>query len=176
MDQGNEHKSDSVVEHSPRPRRSFADRFLIPIAIPVGAALLIGAVMLAVSQILLAVPSDVSTPIALFIALFVLLACAFLASKPDVKRPTIYAAVAVPFLVLFSAGIASGIYCQTNGEKSESGVEASAGGAGLSPLPLSETTTDNKFSATSFTIAAGKQTTLDLKNDGQAVHNWHLLD
>lgn len=38
------------------------------------------------------------------------------------------------------------------------------------------TTTDNKYSQTSFTVKAGQQYTLTQINKGQAIHNWHVLD
>ena len=44
------------------------------------------------------------------------------------------------------------------------------------PVSLTETTTDNKFSTTSFTVNAGQQVTMTVKNDGQALHNWHVLN
>ena len=48
--------------------------------------------------------------------------------------------------------------------------------AASGPVNLTETTTDNKFSTTSFTVNAGQQVTMTVKNDGQALHNWHLLN
>jgi uncharacterized cupredoxin-like copper-binding protein len=41
---------------------------------------------------------------------------------------------------------------------------------------LTEIATDNKYSQTQFTVKANQDLALTLKNQGQAVHNWHLLD
>lgn len=41
---------------------------------------------------------------------------------------------------------------------------------------LTEVATDNKFSETSLTAKANTPITLTLRNEGQTVHNWHLLD
>ncbi len=41
---------------------------------------------------------------------------------------------------------------------------------------LTEIATDNKYSQTQFTVKANQDIALTLKNQGQAVHNWHLLD
>ncbi len=41
---------------------------------------------------------------------------------------------------------------------------------------LSETTTDNKFSQTSFTVDKGVSSALTVQNKGQALHNWHVLN
>jgi plastocyanin/mono/diheme cytochrome c family protein len=54
---------------------------------------------------------------------------------------------------------------------------APAGGAAPAPsTSLAETTTDNKFSATTLASPAGKAVTLALTNKGAAVHNFHILD
>ncbi len=41
---------------------------------------------------------------------------------------------------------------------------------------LTEIATDNKYSQTQFTVKADQDIALTLKNQGSAVHNWHLLD
>ena len=41
---------------------------------------------------------------------------------------------------------------------------------------LTEVTTDNKYSQTSFTVKTGQPVELTLTNNGQAIHNWHLLN
>ncbi len=41
---------------------------------------------------------------------------------------------------------------------------------------VTEIATDNKYSQTQFTVKANQDVALTLKNQGQAVHNWHLLD
>lgn len=41
---------------------------------------------------------------------------------------------------------------------------------------LTEIATDDKYSQTSFTVKAGQPIELTLNNNGQAIHNWHLLN
>ncbi len=43
------------------------------------------------------------------------------------------------------------------------------------PEKISVTTTDFKFDPTSWTITAGKQVELTLKNDGVLVHEWAII-
>lgn len=54
-------------------------------------------------------------------------------------------------------------------------VGAVAAPSGPPSTSLSETTTDDKFSQTIFTVPAGQRVTITLQNKGQAIHNWHAL-
>lgn len=48
--------------------------------------------------------------------------------------------------------------------------------AGPPSTSLTENMTDDKFSATSFTIPAGQQVTMSAVNQGKVQHNWHVLN
>jgi plastocyanin len=52
---------------------------------------------------------------------------------------------------------------------------ASAGSAAISAGPVSLKATDNKFSITQLTVAAGKPATLTFTNSGSAMHNFHIV-
>jgi len=41
---------------------------------------------------------------------------------------------------------------------------------------VTEVMTDNKFSVTAMTVKVGQPLTINAKNNGQAIHNWDLLD
>lgn len=149
--------------------RSFKDKFVIPLAIPIGAGIVIAAIILAVSQILLAVPEDASTPIALLIALLILLGCAYFATARKLSRGVVTLGVAVPAIILFGTGIGAGIYRQANPTtEHKGGVEANA-------APKPQITTDDKFSETAYTVTAGQQVTIDVENHGSNPHNMHIL-
>src|SRR6266567_4036735 len=72
----------------------------------------------------------------------------------------------------------------TGSQDSVCGQKVSTGAAGAAPpatpgapsTGLNETTTDNKFSATDFTVSAGQSVALALSNQGNAIHNWHVTD
>jgi plastocyanin len=53
---------------------------------------------------------------------------------------------------------------------------AASGGGGGSPGPgsITEIATDNKFSQTALNANANEQTSLTLRNEGSAIHNWHV--
>lgn len=53
---------------------------------------------------------------------------------------------------------------------------ANIGSPAAGATALTETTTDNKFSDTKYTVKAGTPVTLTVQNKGSAVHNWHVTD
>jgi plastocyanin len=159
------------VEQSAYPD---VDRFLVPLALPVGVALTIAIIILLTSQILLVVPEAAATPIALGIALFVLVACSIVATAPKISKGAIYTLVGVPLLVLIIAGSISGMVRMSQAK--EEAAAAAAQQANTPLTALNETTTDDKFSKTAFISPAGQAVTLTQTNKGAAIHNWHILD
>jgi plastocyanin len=61
---------------------------------------------------------------------------------------------------------------QGSGAATSSDSESTSGGG----TPLAETSTDNQFGTTMYSIEAGQTYTLTLKNLREAIHNWHILD
>lgn len=53
---------------------------------------------------------------------------------------------------------------------------AGGGGGGVPNTTLTENMTDNKFSATTLSVPAGKPVQLTASNKGSAVHNFHVLN
>jgi len=124
-DQSEAHGSHGGYEH-----RGFKETFGLPFLIPVGCALAIFVIILSVSQILLVVSESAATAIALFIALVVLFSCAYFATARTLNRQMVLAGVAVPFVVLFAAGLASGVYRQNHtGSENKGSAEAQAASA-----------------------------------------------
>lgn len=86
------------------------DRLVMPLAIPMGAIVFIALVIFLLSRILLAVPKSVAPPIALAIALGILLTGAYFGTRPSpIPRWQIYAALGIPALALVVAGIIGAI-------------------------------------------------------------------
>lgn len=159
------------VEVEAYPR---ADRFLVPLALPIGVALVIAAIITLMSQIMLVVPEPVATPIALAVALLILIVCSVVANSPKLPRGLIYTVVGVPTLVLVLAGGTAGIY-RVNAARQEAAAAAFAEANAATTTP-SQTTTDNKFSKTVINVPAGQQVTLTQTNAGLNIHDWHVLD
>lgn len=151
------------------------DRFITPLLLPVGIGLAIAAIIFLVSQILLVLPESVATVVALVIALGILLTCTAFATMRRVSRGLVYSAVALPALALVIAGGAASIRRFSESNKA-TGAVAAANGVNQAQTAVTEVTTDNKFSLTNITVPAGQPVTLTLRNDGQAIHNWHVLD
>jgi plastocyanin len=56
------------------------------------------------------------------------------------------------------------------------GTAAAAPASGAAAETINENMTDNKFSVTAITVKVGQPLTINAKNNGQAIHNWDLLD
>jgi len=139
--------------------------FVLPILIPVLAGLALLGIILAVSQILLALGHN-ATPVALLIALIILVLGGVFASAPRLSRVQAITAVVVPALILAAAGIGARVYRVNHHEAKTEQTAA---------IPP-EVTTDNKFSVTSYTVPANTPIDIPVRNAGQAIHNMHILD
>ncbi len=86
------------------------DRLILPVLIPVGALAFVLFLALVMSQVLLNVPGEIATAVAMMTALNLLIAFSVMAAKPDGGRPLMMmlAAIAVVPLVLGGAA-ASGV-------------------------------------------------------------------
>lgn len=162
----------SEEEPNPYPR---VDRFLVPLILPISVALCVAAIIFLLAQILLVVPESAAPPIALVIALLVLLGGATLANADRIPRGAAYAAIGIPAIALIAGGTFSYFHMHPVGGKATPAVAATSAAPQLSTT-LSEITTDNHFSQTSLTVPAGKPITLTQTNKGQAIHDWHVLD
>lgn len=83
------------------------DRLLYPMLVPIAAILALAFVILAFSRILLAVPKEATTPIALAIALNVLTAGTLLAMLPRLRSKALVALMVVGALGLGAGGVVS---------------------------------------------------------------------
>lgn len=168
MAHGDMHDEHAEIEHGGPAHgapRNVLDKFIYPLAVPAVAGLALFLIILAVSQILLAMGGENATPIALLIAVIVLFGCAFLASAPKVTRSQAMLSVAVPAVVLAIAGIGARAY-RVNHHEAKGGQEAS--------IPP-QITTDDKFSVTSYTVPANTPIDIQVTNQGSAQHNMHIL-
>jgi plastocyanin len=87
--------------------RETKDRLLLPIVIPLAATVALAFVILAFSRILLAVPSEAATPIALAMALNVLTGAALFASLPRLRSWVIKGVLVVGALLLAVGAVTS---------------------------------------------------------------------
>jgi plastocyanin len=165
--------------------RETKDRLLLPIVIPLASTVALVFVILAFSRILLAVPPEAATPIALAMALNVLTGAALFASLPRLRSWVIKGVLAVGALLLAVGAVSS---MAVSGEleelfkKDEAAPEAGPGtpaeeGEGESPGPGPEPgpgliANAIAFDKTELQLPAGQETPLPFDNKDVGIpHN-----
>jgi plastocyanin len=154
------------------------DRLFLPLAIPIGALIVIAIVLFVMSRILLAVPHVVATPIALFVALAILAACTLIALGAQVNRAALFGGAAViailavtglPYLYLIGEAMGEAIH----EEQLERARHASGLGPGTVELVAQGFT--NTFDQTQITFSGeGPYVVLFDNRDTGVLHNWSL--
>ena len=89
---------------------------LMPIGIPVVGLFAIGSLMFFMSRILLAVPEQASTFVALGVAALILLVASLIAVKPALKPQTLLTALVVGGLLMMGGGLVAAAYGQRDVE------------------------------------------------------------
>jgi len=92
---------------------------LTPIAIPVVGLLTIFSLMFMMSRVLLAVPEEASTIIAIAIAITILSAASLISLRPSLSKQSLLAILAVAGVLLTGGGVAAAAYGQRTVEKPE---------------------------------------------------------
>jgi plastocyanin len=167
--------------------RETKDRLLLPIVIPLAATVALAFVILAFSRILLAVPPEAATPIALAMALNVLTGAALFASLPRLRSWVIKGVLVVGALLLAVGAVTS---MAVSGEleeifkREEAAPEAGPGtpaeegegespGTGPAPGPGPSITANGiAFDKTELQLPAGQETPLPFDNKDVGIpHN-----
>jgi plastocyanin len=162
--------------------RDTKDRLLLPIFIPFAAVLALAFVILAFSRILLAVPQEAATPIALAMALNVLTGAALFASLPRLRSWVVKGVLVVGAVILAVGAVTS---MAVSGELEElfEGEKPAAEGPGTEqgmspppPPPPGETggiiASGVAFNVSELSLPAGQENTLPFDNrDAGIPHN-----
>ena len=167
--------------------RETKDRLLLPIVIPLASTVALAFVILAFSRILLAVPPEAATPIALAMALNVLTGAALFASLPRLRSWVIKGVLVVGALLLAVGAVTS---MAVSGEleeifkREEAAPEAGPGtpaeegegespGTGPAPGPGPSITANGiAFDKTELQLPAGQETPLPFDNKDVGIpHN-----
>lgn len=85
-------------------RPQLLDRLILPVLIPLGILAVIAFILITMSRILLAVGTEAATPVALTIALAILLTAVYLAGNTP-SRGTLRALVGIPVVLLAIGGV-----------------------------------------------------------------------
>jgi plastocyanin len=167
--------------------RDTKDRLVLPVLIPLGSVVALAFVILAFSRILLAVPPEAATPIALAMALNILTGAALFASLPRLRSSVLKGVLVVGALVLAGGAVTS---MAVSGELEElfRREEAAAGGerppgppgepgpgaAGGQPVSAGGTIVAQgiAFNASELRLPAGEEASITLDNrDAGIPHN-----
>jgi plastocyanin len=149
------------------------DRWFVPFFLPVGVFFIVAAIILLISQILLIVPEQLQAPVALALAVLILVAGSAVANSPKVSRGKVIFLIGLPTVILVVAGVTAGGY-RFHAAQVEAQAEALRAATATTTSPA-EITTDNLFSKTALNVPVGQQVTLTQTNNGLNIHNWHVL-
>ncbi len=138
---------------------------LMPFGIPVVGMFAIGALMFLFSRVLLAVPEQASTFIALVVAVLIMAAASFVALKPAIRPGTLLAVLLVSGVLLTAGGVVAGLAGQREIEVHHAGHEPEVIHA------------DNiAFDRTELHLPANEDVVLEFRNDEPVPHNVSIYD
>lgn len=100
---------------------------LMPIGMPVLGLTTIGSVIFFLSRILLTVPKEASTGIALFVAVLIVGGAVLFVAKPDISSRTIVAALAIGSVVMVGGGVIAAARGERKTEEHAGSAAATAG-------------------------------------------------
>ena len=146
---------------SPDLSRKMDDRLILPVALPVAMFLLAAFIAVAFSRILLAISKDAATAIAMVAATVILVACAFVASRPRLRSGAV---TGLAVIAALAAG-ASGVVGAAAGERDFHEHEHKG-------IHEEIVATNTQFNTSRLEFPAGKDVTLDFHNeDHEIFHN-----
>ncbi|MQA99428.1 MAG: hypothetical protein GEU78_03920 [Actinobacteria bacterium] len=140
-------------------------RLPLPVILPIGSLIVIALVAIAFSQILLNVPKEVATVIALATAANLLVALSVIATRPQMSRARILEVLAV---MLYPIIIGAGLAIVGVGEGTAAG-EHQAGGPAAEGIAVSAANV--QFDTDQIALPADEATTITFDNEDSADHN-----
>lgn len=148
-------------------------RLPLPFVIPVASALVIAVFAVGFSRVLLAVPKEAATVLALVMAANVLGACIVLALRPPRNRSglaELLMVVAYPLLIgIVIAQVGIGSETATSAGERTTGAESASGG-------LNVTAANIQFDVDELALPAGEATTIGLQNEDTQPHNISIYE
>jgi plastocyanin len=148
---------------TPRLGARMGERLLVPGLLPIVALATTAAIAISISRILLAVSKDGSIAIAGVAALVILLACAFVAYRPQIGPGAMLGLIAIAALFAGTAGV----------------VGAAAGEREFHPEHPEHTTVelvakDTAFDKDELKVPAGEKVEVDFDNRDELYHNFSV--
>lgn len=151
-------------------------RLPLPIVIPLVAVVAIAAIAFGFSRVLLTIPHEAATVVAIVTSANILIACAFIALRPRLHRVGLLEVVLIAlYPIVIAVVIANtGIGTETAADAAEeaSGAQAETG---ATPGGGSTLTAEGlAFDTEEVTLSAGKEATVTLDNQDTAPHNFAI--
>ena len=142
-------------------RERVGSRLLVPVGLPAAAVLLAAVIAVSMSRVLLAIPKSASVLVALVVAVAILLACAWVASRPRLGSSVIGALLVLAGASTVGAGIAGAVAGERGFEHHEA-----------EEKPLEVSARQIQFSKDTITVPAHDEVTLEFVNrDAGIYHN-----
>jgi len=133
---------------------------LMPLGIPVFGLFAIGSLMFLMSRILLAVPEQASTFIALGVAASILAIASFVALRPSISPRVVMTGLIIGGVLMTGGGLVAAAVGQRQVEKHESG-----------PAPVKIAAHSVKFDRPEFDLVANQPAQIDFHNGDPVPHN-----
>ncbi len=141
-------------------RERVASRLLVPVGLPVATALLTVVIAVSLSRVLLAIPKSASVVVALIVAVAILLACAWVASRPRLGSSVVVALSVLAAASVVGAGIAGVVA----GERSFEHHEAEE-------KPLTVSARQIQFNKDILTVPAHEEVMLEFINYDEGIYH-----
>ncbi|MDP9071217.1 MAG: cupredoxin domain-containing protein [Actinomycetota bacterium] len=146
---------------TPRVRERVSYRLLVPVGLPVATVLLVAVIAVSLSRVLLAIPKDAAVLVAMVVAIAILAACAWVASRPRLGSSALVALAALAGVSMVGAGIAGAV----SGERHFEVHEHEENQFRLSAR-------NTQFSRSTLSMPANEKVVLEFENaDDDVYHN-----
>jgi plastocyanin len=147
--------------------KTLRERVLLPVIIPVGALAFVGFFALFVASILLRVPKNVATAVALMVALNLLVVFAVIALKPNIGKSLLVLMAGVALVPILLGAVAAAGVVSFPGEEQEK--EAGAPAVEIAASNLA-------FDKKELKVPAEKEFEIAFNNKDAQPHNIAILD
>ena len=145
-------------------------RVPLPLLIPVAAIAAIALATVGFSRVLLSIPKEAATAIAIAMAANILIACAVVALRPRLSQATM---IELAIIVMYPILIGIVIAVLNIGEAEEGGEEAAAAPA----IPAGAVAAENTaFNTDELTYKAGESVSIEFINQDSIAHNLAIYE
>jgi plastocyanin len=144
------------------------DRFVVPIGLPATVIVLVAVAAISFSRLLLALPKEAATFVALLAAMAILGVCAFVASRPRMGAAALRALATFSAVLVVAAGVAGAV-------KGEREFHPAGGGHGEGDV-VRLVAEDIAFHLEELKLPASAEVKIELDNRDGAPHNLAVLE